>query len=222
MSKPLAILIGNRLATPDGKLVKVGSRNWQSWLENPDNKSFRYGDEQGYTARKEMTARYWQCQYWYGYRKVGGKLHKRYIGKSEELTPEKLAEIDLALNTSPPPRKVKDETKLPTFLGNLSDGNQIELLNTEIRELQEKLGNLAAENQQFKAQLQELEEARAQTSTQVVPVTIEPLPQLPEAAELLNQLKARRKKSTATLADVEAILELLPSPKIAKLTSTAK
>lgn len=33
--------------------------------------------------------------------------------------------------------------------------------------------------------------------------------QFPEPAHLLNQLKARRKKSRADLADVEAILELL-------------
>lgn len=33
--------------------------------------------------------------------------------------------------------------------------------------------------------------------------------ELPEPADLLNQLKTRRKKSTATLADVEKILEIL-------------
>jgi len=33
--------------------------------------------------------------------------------------------------------------------------------------------------------------------------------ELPEAADLLNQLKARRKKSRAELADVEAILEMI-------------
>jgi hypothetical protein len=32
---------------------------------------------------------------------------------------------------------------------------------------------------------------------------------LPEAADLLNQLKTKRKKSTATLADIEAILEMI-------------
>jgi hypothetical protein len=32
---------------------------------------------------------------------------------------------------------------------------------------------------------------------------------LPEAATLLNQLKARRKKSTASLADIEALLEMI-------------
>jgi chromosome segregation ATPase len=33
--------------------------------------------------------------------------------------------------------------------------------------------------------------------------------ELPEAADLLNQLKARRKKSTVSLADIEAILEMI-------------
>ena len=33
--------------------------------------------------------------------------------------------------------------------------------------------------------------------------------ELPDAADLLNQLKAKRKKSSATLADVEKILEIL-------------
>jgi hypothetical protein len=35
--------------------------------------------------------------------------------------------------------------------------------------------------------------------------------ELPEAADLLNQLKAKRKKSKADLADLEAILEILES-----------
>jgi len=33
--------------------------------------------------------------------------------------------------------------------------------------------------------------------------------ELPEAADLLNRLKAKRKKSVATLADIEAILEMI-------------
>ena len=36
--------------------------------------------------------------------------------------------------------------------------------------------------------------------------TVAPLPQ---PADLLNQLKARRKKSGANLADIEAVLEIL-------------
>ena len=33
--------------------------------------------------------------------------------------------------------------------------------------------------------------------------------ELPEAADLLNQLKAKRKKSGASLADIELILEMI-------------
>jgi hypothetical protein len=33
--------------------------------------------------------------------------------------------------------------------------------------------------------------------------------ELPDAADLLNRLKAKRKKATASLADIEAILEIL-------------
>lgn len=33
--------------------------------------------------------------------------------------------------------------------------------------------------------------------------------ELPDAADLLNRLKAKRKKSTATLADIETILEMI-------------
>ena len=35
--------------------------------------------------------------------------------------------------------------------------------------------------------------------------------ELPEAADLLNQLKAKRKKSGVTFSDVEMLLELLES-----------
>jgi hypothetical protein len=37
--------------------------------------------------------------YWDGYKKVAGKLHKKYIGKSLELNTAKLEEIAEALNT---------------------------------------------------------------------------------------------------------------------------
>jgi hypothetical protein len=33
--------------------------------------------------------------------------------------------------------------------------------------------------------------------------------ELPEAPDLLKQLKAKRKKTTASLADIEAILEII-------------
>ena len=53
----------------------------------------------------------------------------------------------------------------------------------------------------------ELAEVRSQLSTQTAPDS--EILELPEAATLLSQLRSRRKKSTATLADVEAILEMI-------------
>jgi len=41
------------------------------------------------------------------------------------------------------------------------------------------------------------------------PIPSPPEIELPEAADLLNRLKAKHKKSTASLADIEAILEMI-------------
>ena len=41
------------------------------------------------------------------------------------------------------------------------------------------------------------------------PIPSPPEIELPEAADLLNRLKAKRKKSAVTLADMEAILEMI-------------
>jgi hypothetical protein len=55
-----------------------------------------------------------------------------------------------------------------------------------------------ADREQFEAELAELKKNSATASRN-----------LPEAADLLNQLKARRKKSKADLVDLETILEIL-------------
>ena len=55
-----------------------------------------------------------------------------------------------------------------------------------------------ADREQVEAELSELKQNSATASRN-----------LPEAADLLNQLKAKRKKSSASLADVELILEII-------------
>ncbi len=73
-----------------------------AWLESFI--SFRYvptGANKPYTVRQETKK---GGDYWYGYRKVAGKLHKKYIGKSLELSTAKLEEIAEALNTPQQPR----------------------------------------------------------------------------------------------------------------------
>jgi uncharacterized phage infection (PIP) family protein YhgE len=76
------------------------------WLESIG--SFRFepsGDSKPYTVRKEASA------YWYGCRKVAGKVRKKYIGKSSSLNMAKLEEIAEALEIPPVPRvnKVAEE-----------------------------------------------------------------------------------------------------------------
>ena len=68
---------------------------------------------------------------------------------------------------------------------------EVETLNQELASVREQLETVRAENEKLKA---------SQPAAQF---------ELPEAADLYNQLKAKRKKATASLADIEAILEIL-------------
>jgi hypothetical protein len=69
----------------------------------------------------------------------------------------------------------------------------IETVGTENQRLHMELSNLQVENEALKKEVQRLLLAL----------------ELPEAPNLLNQLKAKRKKTTASLADIEAILEII-------------
>ncbi|MBE9119323.1 flagellar alpha dynein [Tychonema sp. LEGE 07199] len=72
----------------------------------------------------------------------------------------------------------------------------------ELNQLHERNGDLVLKVQMLE---QELKEAQRDRETNLAPTVAE----LPEPAELLNQLKGRRKKSRADLADMEAVLDLL-------------
>ncbi|GHO62873.1 helix-turn-helix transcriptional regulator [Ktedonobacter sp. SOSP1-52] len=82
------------LVLPEGKksAVPVGSQQWYSWLADEQNSSFFFVNEAGsFTARKERRKRgRW---YWIAYRSQGGKLAKTYLGRSEDLTLERLREV---------------------------------------------------------------------------------------------------------------------------------
>ena len=293
-------VIQGLVETEDGKVFELETPRGSAWLESIG--SFRFepsGDSKPYTVRKESGI------YWYGCRKIAGKVRKKYIGKSLEVTVAKLEEIAEALEIPPAPRanKVAEVTQEVTqkvaqevaevvqdrltalelqvgnlqkavealqeaLLGKLESGDSSELpkVDNEVAErLQDKLGNLKAENEKLRAdyaallessthvtnklrqEVQELrsqleqeraykkevedecwdkEESLNQTRAELVDrekdlavalAEVLDLKQksvtagkdLPEAADLLNQLKTRRKKSTATLADIEAILEMI-------------
>ncbi len=61
------------------------------WLETMT--SFSFGSREGmhYTARKQTVQR--GSTYWYGYRRVHGRIVKRYLGKTTDLSLARLEEV---------------------------------------------------------------------------------------------------------------------------------
>jgi len=276
-------LVQGMIETEDGKVFELDSHKGSAWLESI--KSFRFepsGDSKPYTVRKEASA------YWYGCRKVAGKVRKKYIGKSSSLTVAKLEEIAEALEFPPVLRvnKVAEVAERVTegvakrvtevaervtevtqdrltalelqvtnlqkavealqkaLLGKLDSGDSLELAkvdNEVVEQLQNELGNLKAESKKLRADYaallessthvtnelrQEVQEVRSQLDTErasreEIEAELSELKQnsapaatvseklTPDAATILSQLRARRKKSKTDLADLAAILELL-------------
>lgn len=118
--------------TDKGYSVSKHNPEWLEWLNS--NKSFRYEPsqtEKGFTVRKERS------EYWYGYRKISGELHKVYIGKSDELSVELLEEGAYKLN-NPTPRKEKPEASVTEYVTK----SEVEELRGELQALREEMQSL--------------------------------------------------------------------------------
>src|SRR5215210_1756498 len=76
--------------------IEVDSASWAAWLTDPATRSFSFRGSGGrYTARKEQRSR--GGAYWVAYRKRGGKLHKAYLGKAEDVTLARLNDVAATL-----------------------------------------------------------------------------------------------------------------------------
>src|SRR5437764_467740 len=69
--------------------IVVNSSDWYAWLQTALTFTFRSG-EAHFTARKERAGNRRGEPYWRAYQKRGGKLHRVYLGKSGELSLERL------------------------------------------------------------------------------------------------------------------------------------
>src|SRR5918997_1216736 len=79
-----------------GPEIAVASPSWIAWLTDPATRSFSFQGTSGrYTARKEHRSR--GGEYWIAYRKQGGKLHKAYLGKAEDVTLARLEDVAAAM-----------------------------------------------------------------------------------------------------------------------------
>src|SRR5688572_14092808 len=73
---------------------------WQEWLVQTSSFSFRGKHGENFTARKELRER--GGAYWTAYRKVKGRLKRKYLGLPQELTLERLEEVAAALVENEP------------------------------------------------------------------------------------------------------------------------
>jgi len=89
---------------------------------------------------------------------------------------------------------------LHTELGNSE--SEKESLKQEVQELRSQLETKRASRGEMEAELSELKQNSAPAATLSEKLT-------PDAATVLSQLRARRKKSPVSLADIEAILEIM-------------
>lgn len=66
--------------------IPLDSPQWNDWLFS--HTQFKYKGAAGHFSARRETRH--GSDYWYAYRRRNGKLHKVYLGKSEEITPDQL------------------------------------------------------------------------------------------------------------------------------------
>jgi hypothetical protein len=121
MSKKDFSVSAGIMELPSGKCFEVGSHEWWDWISSSQAESFRFECDfgvKGYRARREeIKSR--AGSFWYAYKRVEGKLRKRYLGKSEELTLERLESV--AYDLAKPAQTRQPEVELPNkSVGNYS------------------------------------------------------------------------------------------------------
>jgi LuxR family transcriptional regulator, maltose regulon positive regulatory protein len=104
-TSPTAIVEQGLLAQSDGSgdAITVGSPAWYAWLAGATSFTFR-GNHGTFTAHKERRSS--TQEYWKAYRRRAGRLYRVYLGKSGELSLERLnavaAELAGSLSTEAP------------------------------------------------------------------------------------------------------------------------
>jgi|694.fasta_scaffold37836_8 hypothetical protein len=124
----------DNLETELGNLIKIDSQAFQDWLEA--NNSFKFvagfGGCHSYRARKEALR---GVNYWYAVKRVNGTLHKKFIGKSHEVTHSRLCEIADVIMQPPKPRVTTASTHESNTPGLEDRVKQLELIVNQLRGL---------------------------------------------------------------------------------------
>src|SRR5258708_14110796 len=88
--------------------LRVGTSAWYAWLQTATDFRVR-GPFGTFTVRREQAGNQRGNWYWRAYRKRAGKLHRVYVGTSEEVTLERLRTAAARLSAPHTPRGPEPE-----------------------------------------------------------------------------------------------------------------
>ncbi|KAB8316110.1 hypothetical protein SD81_028420 [Tolypothrix campylonemoides VB511288] len=127
------------LTTDGGQEIELDTPAFLNWLEQND--SFRFeagvGGEDSYRARKEKLS---GVDYWYAVKKVSGRLHKKFIGRSNEVTRNRLIEVSQTIRQPPKSKKQVEDataTKTSSTQNEQPQQNAITVLTEQMAELKQ-------------------------------------------------------------------------------------
>ena len=127
------------------------------------------------------------------------------MSDSPELLKPNVEVTDEGLQTEIGNLKAQNEKLTADYNARLESSTHVtNKLRQEVQELRSQLETERADREGIEAELSELKQNSAPAATLSEKV-------IPDAATILSQLRARRKKSKTDLADLEAILEILES-----------
>lgn len=105
MSNPAKPVVVEGVLKTDADSIGVGTVAWYEWLSTA--RKFAFRDDSGrFVARSQMRR---NKTYWYAERRLFGQLAKTYLGRSEELTLEKLQAASRTLAGNPPASRTSGE-----------------------------------------------------------------------------------------------------------------
>lgn len=105
MSSPAKPVVVQGVLQTGADAIRVGTAAWHEWLASA--RKFAFRDDNGrFVARSQMRR---NKAYWYAERRLSGRLAKTYLGRSEELTLEKLQAASRTLIGNPPASRASGE-----------------------------------------------------------------------------------------------------------------
>jgi chromosome segregation ATPase len=125
------------------------------------------------------------------------------LSNSPELLKPNVEVTDSELQTELGNLKTENETLKADYAKLLESSTHVtKKLRQEVQELHSQLETERASREEIEAELSELKQNSASAATLSGKL-------IPDAATILSKLRAKRKKSPVSLADIEAILEIM-------------